>query len=97
MAPGVTELSPVMFNDCSLVKLVLPETVEKIGEMAFINCKRLEEVNLPASVRYMGDDVFKNCPNVTVLVVKGSFGEAYCKQNGIPYQYDAPEASSSLL
>ena len=85
--PGVTEISPVMFNDGKITKITLPETVEKIGEYAFINCKELAEVYIPSSVVSMGEGVFENCPNVKVLVVKGSYGEMYCKQNDIPYQY----------
>lgn len=85
--PGVTEISPVMFNDSKITKITLPETVEKIGEYAFVNCKELAEVYIPSSVVSMGEGVFENCPNVKVLVVKGSYGEMYCKQNDIPYQY----------
>lgn len=92
--PGVTEIAAVMFNDCKLSRIVLPETIKTIGEMAFVNCIDLVELNIPSSVTYMGDDVFKNCPNVKVSVVKGSYGERYCQQKSIPHQYYEPDLST---
>lgn len=95
--PGITELAPVMFSGCKVTRLALPETVTTIGELAFVNCDELIEVNIPSSVVYMGNDVFKNCPNVKVSVVKGSYGETYCKQNGIPYGYCEADVSSGKI
>lgn len=93
--PGVTELAPVMFNDCKMSRIVLPETIKTIGEGAFVNCIELVDINIPSSVTYMGVDVFQNCPKVKVSVVKGSYGETYCKQNSISYQYYEPDPSTS--
>ena len=93
--PGVTEIAAVMFNDCKMSRIVLPETIRTIGEMAFVNCVELVDINIPSSVTYMGDDVFKNCPKVNVFVVKGSYGETYCRQNSISYQYYEPDLSTS--
>lgn len=93
--PGVTEIAAVMFNDCKMSRIVLPETIKTIGEMAFVNCIELIDINVPSSVTYMGDDVFKNCPKVKVFVVKGSYGETYCKQWNISYQYYEPDLSTS--
>lgn len=91
ISPGVTELSAVMFNSSKITHIELPETIKTIGEMAFVNCSDLLSVNIPSSVSEMGDNVFKNCPNVTVSVIKDSYGETYCIKNNVPYQYYTPD------
>lgn len=61
----------------TLRKLVLPSTLERIGDCTetesqyrynhcFENCSVLEEVNFPSSLKIIGDGAFKGCTNLVV-------------------------------
>ena len=41
--------------------IVLPNSVERIGEMAFYDCKKLERVYLPNSIEEIESDAFAGC------------------------------------
>ncbi len=61
---GVTEIAKDAF--CSrdgLKKVVLPESVEKIGIAAFVDCMNLQEINLE-HVKYIGEGAFEWCNNL---------------------------------
>ena len=59
-----------------------------IGDKAFLYCNKLEEITIPESVTSMGKLVFLGCGSLkAVTVTPGSYGEQYCKDNQLPYQY----------
>jgi hypothetical protein len=45
----------------TLVSLILPDTVETIGNYAFYNCASLKSVQLPAALASIGNYAFQNC------------------------------------
>ena len=47
-----------------LRKVVLPETVEEIGDWAFAYCTNLENVWLPKKEMKLGNRIFMECPAV---------------------------------
>lgn len=49
--------------------VVLPGTVERIGEKAFYGCKKLEKVVLPQSVNYVENKAFVTCPKLKTVVI----------------------------
>lgn len=51
----------------SAVKVVLPETVTTIGNSAFQNFERLEEINLPESITSIGTEAFWYCTSLRSL------------------------------
>ncbi len=54
------------FRNCTGLKsLVLPETLETIGEGAFENC-RFSQIVIPKSVKSVGNESFSGCPDITV-------------------------------
>lgn len=58
-------ISEDIFADrTDIVKVVLPEGVEVIGNNAFENCVRLEEVVCPSSLRKIGSEAFVDCINL---------------------------------
>lgn len=54
-----------------LRKVVLPETVEEIGDWAFAYCTNLESVWLPKKEMKLGSRIFMECPNVRRVFAYG--------------------------
>ena len=55
----VTEIAPSAFERSkNLSNIVLPETIEAIGEMAFANCSKLDHFTFPSNLRYIGKWAF---------------------------------------
>lgn len=62
---GITELAPVMFADCPLTQVDLPNTLTTIQDAAFYNCTKLKEITLPNSVTKLGEGVFQGCSSLS--------------------------------
>ncbi len=63
----------------SLTGILLPETLESIGESAFEDCTELEMINTPEHLSSIGAYAFKNCRSLTNAPLSGSLtfmGEA---------------------
>lgn len=69
-------------------RYAVPEGVVTIDARAFCYCNRLLSVTLPDSVAEIGAGAFNARANLTLIVGRGSCGEAYARQNGIKYTYD---------
>ncbi len=59
---------------CRLAKgtLKLPNTLEEIGELAFLYCSQLDSLTLPNSVKTIGQNAFYECSGLVSLVVPNS-------------------------
>lgn len=56
--PGTRVIASDVFAYCDgITKIVLPDGLESISDMAFYDCKNLAEINLPDSVVYIGADI----------------------------------------
>lgn len=53
-----------------LYAVMLPESIEEIGDWAFANCTGLAEVSFPDREVRFGRGVFKNCGNLKRIVVR---------------------------
>lgn len=62
---GITELAPVMFADCPLTQVDLPNTLTTIQDAAFYNCTKLKKITLPNSVTQLGEGVFQGCSSLS--------------------------------
>ncbi len=51
-------------------KIILPDTVERIGDCAFYNCVNLSQIELGAAAREIGGDVFMNCAGLERIVLR---------------------------
>ncbi len=70
----------------------VPETlygypVTAIGDNAFEESSWLETLTIPACVTEIGEDILGGRTDVTVLVEKDSAAEAYCRDNGLTFDY----------
>ena len=86
----------VFYDGCSgPEKVILQEGLISIDKLAFNNCPRLREINIPESVNYIDESAFdltgylgeKFVPDekLIIKVVPGSYGEAYCQKMGLNY------------
>ncbi len=62
----VTAVSDGLFTgDENLREIVLPESIDKIGNSAFAGCVNLQSVTIPGSIRTIGDGAFSGCSSLT--------------------------------
>lgn len=74
-------------NRANVKRVVFPDTVRTIGDMAFCGCRALREVVIPSSVTKIGSDAFFTMVAITFIVERGSLAEKYCKVNGEKIAY----------
>ncbi len=68
---GVKSISSAFCKNEKIESVVLPESVEYIGEAAFMGCVSLKSINLPASVKRIGDSAFRGCRLLSLDVPEG--------------------------
>ena len=51
---------------------VIPETVEEIGDEAFLRSYAMEQVTIPSSLKQMGEQVFADSPKLKKAVIKST-------------------------
>lgn len=62
---GIMEIDDdVLSSRQDVVKVVIPNSVTKIGQFAFFNCGFLKEVTLPESLEFIGVMAFDNCTSL---------------------------------
>ena len=59
----------------NIKKIVLPETVEKIGNYAFYGNEYINEVILPSSLVMIGKAIFQGCTNLKRIVIPNNLRE----------------------
>jgi len=69
---SVTEVVSNGFISASqLERVSLPNSIKKLGNFAFANCKKLERINL-ANVEEIGNNAFYRCPELKELILPKS-------------------------
>ena len=72
IADGVTEIGSAFWG-CSLVtKIVIPDSVTRIGSSAFRECASLKSITIPSSVLSIGDRIFNGCASLEEVVIPAS-------------------------
>ena len=71
----VVEVGYRCFSEMSVVNVMIPSGVKKIGNEAFSYCMSLESVVLPEGVTSIGDKAFDECPLLRELVIPKSIEE----------------------
>ena len=59
----------LFLNDILITELVIPASVEYIGNYAFENCTEIRSIKIPDSVKGIRDYAFKGCNQLTSLVI----------------------------
>ena len=60
---GTKQLIQSMVNK-NVCEIILPESLESIGNATFYGCKNLSTIVIPKSVKSIGDNAFSNCFNL---------------------------------
>ena len=61
----ITLPGKAFYQNNSLTKIIIPDTISKIEESAFYDCDSLSTVVIGSGVENMGTHVFSRCPSVT--------------------------------
>lgn len=56
-------------RDFREVRFISPESIAEIGDYAFLGCKNLKKINLPASLRKVGEGVFRECASLQSIAI----------------------------
>ncbi|MBQ6848909.1 MAG: leucine-rich repeat domain-containing protein, partial [Clostridia bacterium] len=72
---GVKRIEARAFYASGITSMVLPDTVEYIGEYAFAECKALASINIPASLETINDKTFYKCESLQSIVFPESLYE----------------------
>jgi len=67
----------VFYGNDYIEKVIISNTVIKIGYQAFIGCANLKEIYIPKSVIYIGKSAFDNCPNLKDIYIKKHSKQEY--------------------
>ena len=65
---GTTVIADEAFKDRPIVGVSLPAQLKSIGNHAFENCTKLEEIVIPDAVSYIGLEAFANCTNLRTAI-----------------------------
>lgn len=59
-------LIPYTLDRSVIERVVLPETIETIGQSTFVACESLRQINLPQCLRVVGVDAFNSCAQLRI-------------------------------
>lgn len=67
---NITEIMDGTFYNCTdIEKIVLPDSLKKIGERVFYGCTSLTSIKLPSTVNFIDDSAFANCTSLVELEI----------------------------
>lgn len=67
---GITEITGTV-SGSSVKEVVLPQSLEVIGEKAFMRCEELQTITLPANVKTIEDDAFYGSGLTDIILNEG--------------------------
>ena len=83
----VTNIEDVCFSQCSLTSVTIPNSVTRVGDIAFEKCAKLTTVNFGSGLKNFGTNVFSETPRLASINV--SAANPYFKSvNGVLYSKD---------
>ncbi len=83
----------------NVTRVLLPDSLESIGYIAFNGLTRLTGLFIPDHVAWLSENAFRNCSNLIIGCNPGSAAEAYAQQYDIPYvliTFTLPESVSVI-
>ena len=79
-----------------LLIVIIPNSVNKIGDYAFAGCTSLKSITIPSSVKSIGEGVFDRCSEELVIkCYRNSIAEIYARENNIRYELMDPNDPSA--
>lgn len=85
---NLTQIGASAFQSCSaLTRLLIPDGVRSLPSLAFANCENLRTLEIPESVTSISADIISFSGVTDLRVFKGSEGERFAAETGIPYSY----------
>jgi hypothetical protein len=79
--PQDNAMNSILFNEY-IKGIILPSTLETIGDSAFQNCFGLTCITIPASVTEIADNAFRYCRDLNCITV-GKANSVYASENGV--------------
>lgn len=76
----VTEIQESFWSVAGVKKVILPESITRIGYMSFVDCVDLEEVNIPKTVTAIESQAFADCKKLkcNLVIPNGISTLEYC-------------------
>ncbi len=82
----VTKIALYSFSECTKITgVVIPDSVEIIGEAAFADCDALKTVSIGAGVTEIGKRAFENCMSLEKIEVSKDNSAFSSDDNGVLY------------
>ena len=72
-------------NNALLTEVVIPSSVNKINDFAFIGCTSLEKIHFTSSVTSIGANAFNGCIALKFHGRQGIYADTYAASKSIPY------------
>jgi hypothetical protein len=69
---GVTRIGTYAFTRANLTSIVLPDSIGRIDNEAFYDCRNLASVTLPEGLTSIGFGAFMECRNLTSIIIPDS-------------------------
>lgn len=87
-----------------LEKVIIPDSVERIGKHAFYNCRNLRSVEIPGHLFQIEDGAFKNCGKLKYVKIISKDGQTACMKNivadmthEIEFEIEYPDGTAKVL
>jgi hypothetical protein len=84
---GVTSIGTFAFMNCAMTSIELPNTLTKINYGAFVDCRNLTEIVIPAGVKEIENNAFQKNTNLTTLTVDKN-NTAYMAKDNVLFTKD---------
>ena len=95
---SIKEIKTQTFKECqSLVSLVLPKGLTKIGSQAFMHCTKLTDITIPESVTSIDETAFSYPEKLTIHGKPGSYAETFAKENEIAFNDNSIPVTGIIL
>jgi len=65
----VTGICDKVFKDKQITSINIPDSVESIGNEAFLGCSSLESITLSNTLISIGDEAFSGCSGITTITI----------------------------
>ena len=75
---------PYTFDEIKNIQhIIIPNSVKRIDDNAFHDCRELISITIPDSVTYIADNAFNEWTEFTIVCNEGSYAAKYAEENDI--------------